>query len=408
MPLFGNSILVYMASMKRRKFFGTVAGGAAIGGAGLIRAAEAAAGERVRSPAVLMAPREDGAEVVWAVSGLCRGHVEWKGEDGSSGRAGADCYGMVPQGEEILRVRLDGLKAGMKYDLRTVTEGDGNKTVGEWKPFQTLDPAAKSTTFVIWNDTHQNDETIRRLHQSTPRGDFLIWNGDTCNDWHQEDWLVPTLLNPAGQDVSAGRPLFLVWGNHDVRGKWAFRLPEMIATPDGRPYYAFRSGPVAAICLHTGEDKPDSHPSFGGRVAFDKLRSDQTEWLKEVTAVPAFRDAPYRVAFCHIPLRWKVERKLEAADYESGGYDYYSRRSRDAWHESLVGWGVQVVISGHTHQAALLPANTDFPYAQLVGGGPKPEQATWIEGKADGKELKLEVRNLEGNILHELTLPAMA
>lgn len=393
--------------MKRRKFFGTVFGGTAIGGTSFVRAAEAV-GDVVRTPAVLMAPREDGVEVVWAVSSLCRGHVEWKAEDGSSGKAGADCYGMVPQGDEILRVRLNGLKPGTKYDLRTITESDGKKTEGEWKPFRTLDPNAKSTTFAVWNDTHQNDETIRRLHQSTPQGDFLIWNGDVCNDWHQEDGLVPTLLNPAGQDFSAGRPLFLVWGNHDVRGKWAFRLPEMIATPEGRPYYAFRSGPVAAICLHTGEDKPDSHPSFGGRVAFDKLRAEQTEWLKKVTALPAFRDAPFRVAFCHIPLRWNVERKLETADYESGNYDYYSRRSRDAWHESLVEWGAQLIISGHTHEVILLPANADFPYAQLTGGGPKPEQATWIEGKADGKELKLEVKNLDGKILQEVRFPAMS
>jgi hypothetical protein len=65
-------------------------------------------------------------------------------------------------------------------------------------------------------------------------------------------------------------------------------------------------------------------------------------------------------------------------------------------------------VPGHTHEAALLPANADFPCAQLTGGGPKPEHATWIEGKADGKELKLEIRNLDGKILHEASFPAMA
>ena len=35
---------------------------------------------------------------------------------------------------------------------------------------------------------------------------------------------------------------------------------------------------MAAGFLHTGEDKPDSHPNFGGRVGFDGLRRGQGEW----------------------------------------------------------------------------------------------------------------------------------
>ena len=219
-------------------------------------------------------PRYQSTVLRIPVSKLSRGRVEWKGEDGSIGTAAADRFGFVPQGEEILRVKIDGLKAGGKYLLRAITESaDGkDRADSEWKKFRTLDPAAKETNFVIWNDTHQNAETLKKLHAATPGGDFLLWNGDTCNDWHQEDWLVPTLLHPAGQDVSDDRPLLRVWGNHDVRGKWAYKVPEMVATPEGRPFCAFRRGPVAVICLHTGEDKPDHHPSFGGRVAFEELR----------------------------------------------------------------------------------------------------------------------------------------
>ena len=76
-------------------------------------------------------------------------------------------------------------------------------------------------------------------------------------------------------------------------------MPGVVATPNGRPFYAFRSGPLAAICLHTGEDKPDDHPSFRGRVAFDELRREQAEWLAEVIHQPDFRDAPY-LSLIHI------------------------------------------------------------------------------------------------------------
>lgn len=396
--------------MKRRGFLGKVAAGAVAGAAGVTSAKETpvATGPLMKTPAVIMAPRHDGAEVVWAVSRLSRGRVEWRGGDGGSGTAAADRFGFVPQGDKFLRVRVEGLKPGGKYQLRAITESADGKDhqASPWKNFRTLDPSAQSTEFVVWNDTHQNAPTIGKLHAATPRGDFMIWNGDTCNDWHQEDWLVPTLLHPAGQDVSEDRPLMLVWGNHDVRGKWAFKVPEMVATPDGRPFYAFRSGPVAVICLHTGEDKPDSHPSFGGRAAFEKLRQEQGEWLQDVTARPEFRDAPYRVVFCHIPLRW-TEEKPEV-DYENGGFDAFSRFSREAWHDALVAWKAQVIVSGHTHRPAWIPATAEFPYGQLVGGGPQPERATWIEGKADAMALTLVMKSLDGKVIHEVAFQPLA
>ncbi len=386
--------------MRRRGFLGKATGGAVFGGAaattGLTQ--ESPVRALMRTPAVVMSPRAHGVEVVWAVSTLCRGWVEWKGRDGSSGKAGADRFGFVPQGDEILRVRVEGLRPGTQYALRAITEAAGDGKVreeGPWKEFRTLDPAGDATRFVVWNDTHQNEETIRRLHASTPEADFLIWNGDTCNDWLERDWLVPVLLHPAGQDISNGRPLLVVWGNHDVRGKWAFKMPEMIATPEGRPFYAFRSGPLAVICLNTGEDKPDNHPSFGGRVAFEALRREQVKWLAETIVRPEFREAPYRIVFCHIPLRWLEE--PEDAGYESGGFDRYARSSRDLWHEALVAWKTQAVISGHTHRAAWIPPSEGFPYGQFTGGGPRPEGATWIEGEAGEDGLKLVMKDLSGN-----------
>lgn len=358
------------------------------------------------TPAVVMAPRTDGVEVVWAVSRLCRGWLECRPDGGPAQPFASDAYGFVPQGDSLMRVRISGLQPGKKYQVRAVVEAADGKPGREespWKNFRTLDPAAAESHFVVWNDTHEHHDTIKRLHQITPAADFLLWNGDTCNNWMKEDWLVPTLLHPAGQDITTDRPLFLTWGNHDVRGPWAFKVPQLIATPHGRPFYAFRHGPVACICLHTGEDKPDNHPSFGGRVALEPLRREQAEWLKGVIAVPEIRDAPHRVVFCHIPLRWKQER--ETVHYDKGEYDAFARGCRTAWHDSLVAWGAQVIISGHTHDDEWLPATEKFPYGQLVSGGPKPAIARWIEGRADASGLKLVMRDLDGKVTREAAFP---
>jgi hypothetical protein len=387
--------------MKRRAFISGTVGGALGGAAAAETVADGGTDRLLATPPVLMAPRADGIELVWAVNRLCRGRVEWREEGGEVRVASADPFGFVAQGERLLRVRIDGLKPATRHALRVIVDAaDAPKASEEspWKPFRTLDPAGAATRFVVWNDTHENEETLRQLHRITPEADFLIWNGDTCNDWHKQESLVPVLLHPGGQDFTAGRPMFLTWGNHDVRGKWAFRVSEHIATPDGRPFYAFRSGPVAVICLHTGEDKPDAHPSFGGRVAFEPLRAEQAEWLKAVTARPEIRDAPFKVVLCHIPLRWTSEPAV--TPYDSGGYDHFARSSRELWHEALVAWGAQVVISGHTHRPAYLPATDAFPYAQLVSGGPRPDGARWIEVNADADGMRLETRDLEGQVTH--------
>jgi len=397
--------------MNRRGFLGKTTSGTLAGTTALASAQPPPAVPSqplVKTPAAIMAPRSDGVDVVWAVSRLAQGKIEWQDERGGSGTAASDRFGLVPQGDQILRVRLEGLPPGQTGQLRAVTTAadNGERVTGPWKTFRTLDPGAATTRFAIWNDTHQNTPTLEKLHAATPPVDFLVWNGDTCNDWHQADALAPTLLHPAGQDISDNRPLLLVWGNHDVRGPWAFKVPEIVATPDGRPFCAFRSGPVAVVCLHTGEDKPDAHPSFGGRVAFEPLRQEQAAWLEHLIRQPDFRDAPYRVVCCHLPLRWLQEDPAVA--YDQGGYDAYSRSSREAWHHSLVAWKAQIIISGHTHHPAWIPATPDYPYAQLVGGGPQPERATWIEANANASALTLVMRSLDGTTLESVHLTPLA
>jgi len=388
--------------MKRRQFIGTLTVGSLGSALAQDNNSSAIAG-LVRTPLVLMAPRSDGIEAVWAVNRLSKGSLEWEAEDGSRGSAGADAFGFVPQGEGVLRVRMAGLPSGMRFRVRahTVAADNGEAVFSPWKTFRTLNPRATESRFVVWNDTHVNNETIKALHRVTPTADFMVWNGDTCNDWTREELLVPTLLNPGECDITDGRPMLIVWGNHDVRGAHAFKMPGHVATPEGRPYYAFRSGPMAVIGLHTGEDKPDDHPSFRGRVAFDALREEQARWLAEVIQRPDFRDAPYRVVFCHIPLRWRDERPQ---DYAGTGFDRHSGRSRAAWHNSLVAWRAQVILSGHTHQPHWMPPTEEFPYGQLIGGGPQLDRATWIEGKADADRLRLKMSQLDGSIVHDISL----
>jgi hypothetical protein len=410
-----NPPLPYNFPMNRRRFLGTLtaASTACSASSALAQSSQSKStpdfspATLVRTPLNLIAPRQDGIDAVWAVNELAKGRLEWQTETGSSGTVSSDPFGFVPQANDFLRIRLDRLSPGTKYRLRSITtSSDGSRQeISDWKSFRTLDPSSSKSEFVVWNDTHVNNETIQKLNEVTPPADFLFWNGDTCNDWKSPDLLIPTLLHPGERDITQNRPLLLAFGNHDVRGPHAYEMPRLIATPNHRPFYAFRSGPLAAIVLHTGEDKPDDHFSFQGRVAFDTLRREQAEWLADTIRQPEFRDAPYRLVFCHIPLRWQTE---IIPDYSKGGFDHFSLRSRDAWHQSLVDWKTQLVISGHTHRDAFLPANEQFPYAQITGGGPAPQRATWMHAVASANEFILRVHNLEGAVRHEVTLKPIA
>jgi len=384
--------------MERRDFIQLTGLGALLGGAGVASAQgddKGGEGKKLtRGFPSVMAPRADGAEVLWRVNGLSKGYVEY----GTTEKLGSvqknDGTGLLPAGEQSLRVRLDGLKPATKYFYRVVTETFDRKTLqqekGEIRSFRTLAPEAETSAFTCWNDTHKHKETIKKLAPLSKPSDFLVWNGDICNDWYKENEAVDTILTPAeGVDLTAKHPLVVLRGNHDFRGTRAFELEDIHATHDGTPWSAFRSGPIAVICMDTGEDKPDDHKHLFGRVACEPMREEQAAWLKEVIERPEMKDAPYKLVFCHLPLRWINE----TTDY---GYDYYSKRSRDLWHKSLVKWGAQMVISGHTHRDAYLPPKEGFPYAQLVGGGPKENQARVIEGTANMKELTITMKDLSG------------
>ena len=54
--------------------------------------------------------------------------------------------------------------------------------------FTTPNPQGSETNFTVWNDTHEQEDTLRALHTAHEKspGDFMLWNGDQSNDVHFE------------------------------------------------------------------------------------------------------------------------------------------------------------------------------------------------------------------------------
>lgn len=359
---------------------------------------------------VVTGPAAESLAILQAVGRPATGYLELRRSDGSWQRIDAESSGLLPYDHHVLKFRLPPLPAGQEFQYRvTAIPVDfenaykilpGEATVSGTRSVRTLDPNAAETKFVIWNDTHENQPTIQSLVAATEklRPDFLLWNGDQTNDIYDEARMANQYLAPGGLTVAAEWPLAYARGNHDVRGPAARSLSRFTGTPDDRFYYAFRSGPVAALVMDTGEDKTDDHPVFGGLAAFKMMRERQTAWLAKAIEEPWFAAAPHKVLFCHIPLWWTTE------DQSENGPWTFSRVCRDAWLPLLRKGGIKLVVSGHTHDARWLPAAEGRPIPQLIGGGPKPQAATIIAGTATEDRLTLTMSRLDGSILETVHL----
>jgi predicted phosphodiesterase len=343
------------------------------------------------------------------------GFVEIAVGGGGFERVDAESGGLLPFEAHVLKFRLPPLPPGtdVRYrvtawsidwvPVREFIHGEiaaGEPETGEVRCFRTLDPAAEATTFAVWNDTHENESTLRALHGLTSdlNPDFLLWNGDQTNDVHFEKDMAGQFLEPFGLAIADRRPLAYVRGNHDVRGPAARSVPDFTGTPDDRFHYAFRSGPLAALVMDTGEDKPDNSRYFGGMAAFQRMQQRQSEWLESLVREPWFREAPFKVLFCHIPLWFTRDIFPTHERYE------FHPGCRAAWLPALVEGGVKLVVSGHTHDPRWMPATDDQPLGQLIGGGPQPRHATFIHGTATRGTLDVKMKKLDGTVLHEVKL----
>lgn len=380
------------------------------------QAKESTSGPLLNGSPVVSGPAPDAMTILQAVNGPATGFAEIRVRDEGSSegdwqRVDAESAGLLPYDSNVLKFRLPALPPGVRVDYRvSVTAIDfqnaykivrGETERSSQRTFRTLAPQGGTTRFAIWNDTHENQETIAALHKITAKAapDFVLWNGDQTNDVYDEAKMANQYLCPGGLAIAESWPLAYARGNHDVRGPAARSLSKFTGVPDDRYFYAFRSGPVAVLVMDTGEDKPDDHPVFAGLAGFEAMRRRQAEWLKEATQVSWFRDAPHKILCCHIPLWWQ-EREPYGPPWT------YSKPCREAWQQSLLDAGVKLVISGHTHRHAWLPANDDRPIGQLVGGGPQPTGATFTLATATPDLLTVEMSDLKGKTLYKVELPA--
>lgn len=355
-------------------------------------------------------------EIIVAPTALATGWIEYGETKNLDNKVTCNIFGRHAFSDRVLRFVIEDLDPGNQYyyqvHLQKVefpTNWSMERTaeiVTDIFHFKTLDHNAGTAAFACWNDTHENEETIKKLTSLLDRQkpDFMVWNGDITNDIFREEQIVGQFLNPANQPYATSTPMMMARGNHDVRGQDAPYLEDYLTGPDGSYYFGFRQGPLASLVLDSGEDKPDDHVEYGGLADFTSYRSKQADWLESVIEEEWFKTAPFRIVFVHIPMVWNGESRYRVWDGECMGW--ICEDSFTKWHNLFEKAKIQLVISGHTHRHRFIAPDSQRSYGQLIGGGPDPERATCITGKADKNSLTVKMTDLNGTVIENLSYTA--
>lgn len=395
--------------MKRRQFLElnsvaiAVAGLSPVGLQSVVCADSPAADHSAVGNPVLLNPDTDMISVAWRVHQLSNGMIEFGTTEKLGQTAVATKHGLRKNDNAALLVDIKNLEPNTTYYYRTVTTSLDFKTAryknvpnrgtphrSSIYKFRTFPSKSDSASFAVINDTHGYTSVIHTLFAKLQKNaeDAVIWNGDVYDFTTPESVTEQTLDMVGPKGYATQTPIVFAYGNHDVRGEYAIDTEKVIPTREGRRYFTFQNGPIQFMVLDTGEDKPDSHEYLALLTDFARYRSEQREWIAKEIEREEWKRAAFRVIICHIPLfgPWNCP------------------DGRNKWHDLLVKGKADLMISGHTHKHAFHGPSNERPYPLLVGGGPRPHEATLIRGQAKTGKLDLHLEMFSGKNVGKWTL----
>ena len=289
------------------------------------------------------------------------------------------------------KIRLENLEPGQTYSYRvcsreiTVYEAYrkefGETAISDTYTFRL--PSSKDTDFtaVILNDIHQQRPMIElhtKMFKELGSWDFVVFNGDVIDDPKNADQAINSMTLINDMASAASKPVFYMRGNHEIRNAFSIGLRDLFDYIGDKTYCAFNWGDTRIVMLDCGEDKPDSTWVYYGLNDFNGLREDQADFLRHEMKTKEFKKADRRILIHHIPIYGMRE----------GGYN----PSFEKWGDILAKAPFDVSLNGHTHRFAYHPKGSvgnNFPV--IVGGGNRPQGATFMILQKKGKTMTLRV-----------------
>ncbi len=204
------------------------------------------------------------------------------------------------------------------YDFRPVDSSDG------------LDYAALS-------DVHGAADAAAKAAKAGEELDFLVLLGDMISMVETE--ADAQYANYLAHEVTGGSiPVIYARGNHEIKGEYAEVLYKYVGSKNQSFSYTVTLGnSLYAVVLDMGEDHEDDWWEYYGTAQFDRYRQEQTQMLQAELDAQTYKNYPYRMAICHIPMVLIEESGLFSA-------------TRQEWTALLNQMEVDISISGHEHR----------------------------------------------------------
>lgn len=173
--------------------------------------------------------------------------------------------------------------------------------------------------------------------------DFLILNGDIPDHSGTPENII-TVYEIAGEITKGNIPVVFARGNHDMRGIYADRFCDLVASDNGKFYYTFTLGDIWGIVLDCGEDKDDSHEAYGHTICCTDFRKKQTKFIEKIIENEGSEfgaeEIKKRIVICHYPF---TQIREEPHNIEKETYSKWAELLRNHIKPDLM-------VCGHVHK----------------------------------------------------------
>ena len=214
--------------------------------------------------------------------------------------------GQIVRAEKRHIFHLSGLIPGAEYEFRAVVfDPDTDEENSAAGKFTVFDPARKKYSFLVLADLQFSLEKrldlLKKYHDLSHAGecDFTVLLGDML--WSIDDFEKDALggiIDLLRQTGFLEKPVLLVRGNHEMRGKANWEWTRWFGSPEGNTYASFRQGAAAFLALDSWTDQPCSNKGFQMNLDQEFLAGEKA-FLKQAVDGEAFRSAKYKILMAH-------------------------------------------------------------------------------------------------------------
>ena len=224
-----------------------------------------------------------------------------------------------------------------------------NSKIGEFVTSPAYSFAQKITgdslKILSLTDWHENVGAICGVAAVSDDFDLLLMMGDAINYVNEYEDIIDSIVLAGGKITKGEKPVLFVRGNHEPRGKYAYRLKGVLGYDSY--YFTTSYGAQNFLIMDGGEDKPDDDPKNGGLFVSEAYRDAELSEV-ESWSVP---ESGNNICLCHIPIFTTSEASAQYPRFVS----------------LMKEWKVKLVVSGHEHLLDLVQGDG---YQTLIAGGP--------------------------------------